>query len=181
MKKILIISAAAVATLAIAWSVYEQRRNREVVATLQTWMGKEITYPSCPRFITADTTVWEGKNGYTIFYCIDSTGCTACRLHLEMWVHFMNELNTASSSPVKLVFVTNVSDERNVRMAFTAHPEFTVINTWNDTTGNLKDLPCRAPINTFLLDSENKIITIGNPLVNNKVKSNYYKKIILTR
>lgn len=144
-------------------------------------MGKEVIYPSSQSFITLDSTLLMKKNFYTILYCIDSTGCTSCKLHLDMWVHFMDELNTASSSPVKLVFVTNVSDERKVRMAFAPHPEFTVINTWSDTMGNLKDLPCRAPINTFLLDSENKIITIGNPLVNDKVKSNYYKLILTSR
>lgn len=167
--------------MAIAWSVYEQRRNREVVATLQTWMGKEITWPSSPRFITADTTVWAGKNGYTILHCIDSAGCTACKLHLDMWVHFMTELNAASTRPAALAFITHTQDERKVRTTFAHHPEFTVINTWNDTTGNLKDLPCCAPINTFLLDSDNKIVTIGNPLVNDKVKSNYYKSILNSR
>lgn len=127
MKKILIIAAAAVAALVIARSLYEQGRNREMIATLQTWMGKEVTCPSTSHFIIGDTTVLTDKDGYTILHCIDSTGCTSCKLHLDMWVH------------------------------------------------------CQAPINTFLLDGENKIITIGNPLVNNKVKSNYYKLILTSR
>lgn len=71
----MIIAAAAVTVLIIAWSVYEQ----EVVATFQTWMGKEIT-------ITGGTTILTDKGIYTVPHCTGPAGCTSCKLLLDIRV-----------------------------------------------------------------------------------------------
>ena len=48
----------------------------------------------------------------------------------------------------------------------------------NNTFGLLNNLPKKVEYHTFLLDSDNRVLAIGNPVLNPKIKE-LYKRIIL--
>lgn len=98
-----------------------------------------------------------------------------------MWDYLMNEINQISAIPVKLVFLSSNDNKTQLLAAFNGFDRYPVLNTETWTTNFLSELPDRSPLNTILLDQSNRIISIENPLINKKIKTNYYNLILNNR
>ena len=115
---------------------------------------------------------------YRIVTYVDSAGCTPCAMKLPVWSNIMDELNMAVDIDIELLMVVMSPKTRElehiVRDVNFLHP------VCYDSAGvfsRYNTLPDKASHRTFLVDSDCKILAVGNPAVNPKVRE-LYRQII---
>ena len=154
-------------------------RRDDITQLVNKWEDKEIVFPAHSIFTVQgrDTVSFSFSDAnYKIVSYIDSVGCTGCKLYLPRWRRFMYEVDTLMNASVPFVFYfhpKNIEDLRYIirRDTFT-HP---VCLDVSDKFNILNHFPSEKAFQTFLLNKENKIIAIGNPILNPKVKELYLK------
>ena len=147
----------------------KERINRLV----SEWSGKEIVYPNDMQFTSlGNDTNYLFKNEYTVMTYVDSIGCTSCKLKLPQWKEFINELDSIGNTSVLFFLYPKNKKELTylLKRDRFAHP---VCIDENDSFNKLNHFPSDMMFQTFLLDKENKVVAIGNPIQNPKVKELY--------
>lgn len=152
----------------------EDRINRLV----HEWSGKVIVYPNNLHFtVLGNDTNYLPKNEYTIVTYVDSMGCVSCKLKLMEWKRLITQLDSIKNTSV-LVFLHPKDKKEMTRILkrdkFT-HP---VCFDEEDAFNKLNKLPADMTFQTLLLDKNNKVVAIGNPIHNPKVKELYLKIIL---
>ena len=109
---------------------------------------------------------------------VDSIGCTSCKLQLHRWKEFLSEVDSLTNGNVPFLFYFHPKDIKELRYltrrdAFT-HP---VCFDEKDDFNQLNHFPSEMMFQTFLLDRENRVIALGNPIQNPKVKELYLNLI----
>ena len=141
------------------------------------WEGKEILFPAHSTFTIQgkDTVDFEFRNAeYKIVTYIDSVGCTSCKLQLSRWKEFMTEVDSLASSSVPFLYYFHPKDIKELRY-LTRRDGFTypVCFDKEDGLNRLNRFPSDMAFQTFLLDKDNKVVAMGNPVLNPKVKELY--------
>lgn len=168
--------------LLLVFFIFHSCKNVErnnITQLVQEWENKEIVLPANSTFtvLGKDTVDFSFANAdYKIISYVDSIGCTSCKLHLPHWRRFMYEVNTLMSASIPFLFYfhpNNIEDLCYIirRDKFT-HP---VCIDEFDEFNSLNHFPKESAFQTFLLNKENKVIAIGNPILNPKVKELYLK------
>ena len=144
---------------------------------LKEWLGKEVRFPANPVFTIQgkDTVDFAMDADYKILTYVDSAGCISCKLQLDRWKGFMEEEDFTS---VRFLFFLSPEKRRDIlgtlkSNAFT-HP--VCIDETNELN-RLNHFPTELGGQTFLLDKNNHIVAIGNPIHNPKIKELYLKII----
>lgn len=144
---------------------------------MKEWSGREIVFPKSMHFTALGTdTNYLPKSEYKIISYVDSIGCTSCKLRLAQWEKLIIQLDSIGNSSVLFFLHPKDQNELNYilkRDNFT-HP---LCIDRNDSLNKLNHFPSEMAFQTFLLDKDNKVIAIGNPIHNPSVK-NLYLKII---
>jgi hypothetical protein len=156
------------------------RKTSEVENIVKEWIGKHIQLPDIKPVIPylrmkRDTVLLKpADKEYKILLYTDSMGCTKCKFKLHIWESYIKEFNSKASflfyfhpkTEEELVFFL-----KNERFAYTVY-----IDNRNELY-KLNQFPPNPMFHCFLLDRNNKVISIGNPVNNPKVWK-LYKKII---
>ena len=148
---------------------------------VKEWEGKEILFPAHSTFTIQgkDTVDFDFKGAaYTIVTYIDSVGCTSCKLQLHRWKELVKEVDSLTNGDVPFLFYFHPKDIKELRYltrrdAF-AYP---VCFDEKDDFNRLNRFPSEMMFQTFLLDKENRVIALGNPIQNPKVKELYLNLI----
>lgn len=159
-----------------------QKNDRAKVESLvKEWNNKEIRFPDNPvftRFVTDTVPYRIPKTDYKVVVFVDSVGCISCKLQLPKWKEFMHEVDSLSDGNVPFVFFFQTKDVRELRYILRrdnfSHP--VCIDT-EDSFYKLNRFPGEMMFQTFLVDSENRVKVIGNPIHNLSVKDLYLKEI----
>ena len=167
-----------VCLLVVSCSESEKERLSRLV---QEWEGKEILFPAHSTFTIQgkDTVDFDFKGAaYTIVTYIDSVGCTSCKLQLHRWKELVKEVDSLTNGDVPFLFYFHPKDIKELRYltrrdAF-AYP---VCFDEKDDFNRLNRFPSEMMFQTFLLDKENRVIALGNPIQNPKVKELYLNLI----
>lgn len=139
-------------------------------------LGKQITYPTEMPFIiyTGGTNFTEGyfssdslsnSNRFKILCTTDSSGCTGCKLQLDKWKSLMGELRPYAVEFLFFVHPKNVDDFKYIVLNEDFQQPLCL---------DVKNVFCN--LNPFimnqvvLLDSNNRIVVIGNPIEDKEVK-----------
>ena len=148
---------------------------------VQEWEGKEILFPTHSTFTIQgkDTVDFDFKGAaYTIVTYIDSVGCTSCKLQLHRWKELVKEVDSLTNGDVPFLFYFHPKDIKELRY-LTRRDAFTypVCFDEKDDFNRLNRFPSEMMFQTFLLDKENRVIALGNPIQNPKVKELYLNLI----
>lgn len=144
------------------------------------WTGKEVVLPGRLKFHVLDdeVNVESQKPDFRIINFIDSSGCTGCRMKLNHWADLINEFKSIPGIDVEcltIVSTDNVDDITSIlKQSNYLHP---VAIDPENTFLKSNNLPAQSAYHTFLLDSSDKVVVIGNPVLNPKIKK-LYKQII---
>lgn len=155
--------------------------GRERIAHLVTeWQGKEIQLPTNGVFTIQgrDTVQFPIEASYKILAYVDSTGCTSCRLQLHKWKELMEEIDSVSNKSVQFLFYLTPKSVRDARY-ITRRDDFThpLCIDVNNEIDRMNHFPKEEMFHTFLLDADNKVKVIGNPIHNKAVRSLYLETI----
>lgn len=155
--------------------------KKEVITRLVTeWQGKEITLPDSAIFTIQgkDTVDVDLDSKYKILVYVDSTGCTSCRLQLHKWKEFITEVDSITHHSVQFLFYLTPKNVKEARY-ITRRDDFTYpmcIDPKNKINAH-NHFPKEDVFHTFLLDADNKVQVIGNPIHNSAVRELYLKTI----
>lgn len=157
----------------------QNKKKEEAINSVKEWIGKEILFPKNSIFtIRGKDTIDFSLNvsDYKIVSYIDTAGCTTCQLKLAEWQRFMNEVDAASSTHTPFIFYLYPKNVKDLLIEFRREAfDYPVCLDEKDEFNRLNKLAESKALRTFLLDKENKIVAIGNPIENTNVKKFYLK------
>lgn len=155
--------------------------NKDTIANIvQEWQGREFKFPRKEVFSTSteDTRPLNFVNKYKIITYTDSIGCVPCRMQLKQWSRLANTLDSLTTSRVlviKYVCPQNITDLKyDLTRDGYRHP---VCIDLSDSLNKLNHFPDDERFRCFLLDENNRVILIGNPVQNPKIKDLYIRTI----
>lgn len=157
--------------------IKKQRLKQEILA----WNGKQICLPeNIENKSTLSDSLFEKliSTKYKVLIYIDSLGCTPCKLQLDEWNQMINETRKINES-VSFLFYINVNDykivEESVRMSMFDYP---LIYDIDNEINHLNQLSNNPQFHVFLLDSNNKVLLVGNPISNQGIKNLFLQQIL---
>ena len=176
MKKLLYIS------LLLSLLTACKENNKEKFALLvQEWQGKEIVFPqdmAFTRFVTESVDYRIPDAEYKVLVYVDSVGCTSCKLQLLKWKELIAHVDSATNGNVPFIFIFQSKDDRELRYILKCDNfDSPVCIDRNNRFNSSNRFPQDITFQTFLLDKDNKVKVIGNPVHNLAVRDLYLKQI----
>ena len=159
-----------------------KENNKEKFAQLvQEWQGKEIVFPQdmvFTRFVT-DTVDYQIPDAeYKVLIYVDSIGCTSCKLQLHKWKELIAHTDSVTNGSISFIFVFQSKDDKELRYILKRDNfDRPVCIDQDSRLDKLNKFPQDITFQTFLLDKNNKVKVIGNPVHNLAVRDLYLKQI----
>ena len=154
--------------------------TRRAVNEYNRWINTTIELPENIVFVRDifDTVSVKLDSPLKIFSYNDSSGCLNCNLSLSRWKSFINEIMSLSGDKVtfvQVVSVTNMLTLKDVIYGSMFHYPLCIDKI--DTINKLNHFSDDYNYRTFLLDEDNRVVLIGNPVQNLKIKDLYIRTI----
>lgn len=164
-------------TLGLFLSCKESERDH-IARLLHEWENKSIIYSSDTSFVSYgrhSIQKYDMKHkGYAIVTYVDSTGCMSCKLQLLEWGKLIETLDSVSNGTVPCLFFFNPKNKKDlIGLLKRTRFSYPVCIDENDSINKLNHFPSDMTFQTFLVDKDNKVVAIGNPIHNPKVKDLY--------
>ena len=159
--------------ISFVYSCKDYKKRKEIEKIVNEWTGKEILFPeniSC--YIAGQDTLPQICNTlfqreFKILLYVDSLGCSSCRLNLFEWKQLMEEADSLFQGNVGFLLFFQPKSERESSYLFTRDQfDYPVFIDINGTIDQLNGFPKEMDYQCFLLDSNNKVLIIGNPALN---------------
>jgi hypothetical protein len=162
-------------------SCKENKKNIETKNILKEWIGQTIKFPDIKPFcLLSKDSILEIDNkskDYKILLYVDSTGCTICQLRLAIWKTYIEELG----DKIEFLFYLRPKTERELSAILKiAQFNYPVFIDRDNELNKLNQLPSNPQYQCFLLDSNDRIVSVGNPANNHEIWE-LYTKIITNR
>lgn len=151
-------------------------RDSEQRAVVEEWMGKEIVIPENLTFQIQDTPInYDFNNAdFKIVTYIDSTGCTGCKMKLRMWDKFINEIMRRDDVSVSFIMIINTTHSDKIKdIIYQNDFKHPISIDSDDLFNKVNEFPKHDNFRTMLLDLDNRVLAIGNPVYNPNIKELY--------
>jgi hypothetical protein len=178
-KHILLLTAFFVLSL----SACKDKKMVKTEVVVKEWLGKIIEFPDFKPVIpyTKDKDTLNsikyaitGDKEYKVLFYADSSGCTSCKLQVHIWKSYIEELNLK----VDFMFYFHPKAEKELLLllkhALFSYPVFFDVK---NELNKLNNFPIDPQYQCFLLDKNDRVLAIGNPIHNPKIWD-LYKQII---
>lgn len=147
---------------------------------VNAWLGRKIQFSEEALFVgvceDSMRTYVPHITEYAILTYINSEGCFSCKLQLPQWENLMNELSSLNLSQVPVLFIFNPDDKQAlISLLRKVKFDYPVYIDTDDVLNQLNKFPTEMEFQTFLLDKEARVVAMGNPILNPKVKNLYLK------
>ena len=166
----------------VLFSSCKEGKKEQFARLVQEWQGKEIVFPqdmAFTRFVTEPVDYRIPDAEYKVLVYVDSVGCTSCKLQLPKWQKLIAHVDSATNGNIPFIFVFQSKDDRELRYILKRDNfDRPVCIDRNNRFDELNQFPQDITFQTFLLDKDNKVKVIGNPVHNLAVRDLYLKQII---
>ena len=150
--------------------------NKEQQDIVAEWVGREIVIPGELGFQVGNVPVdydFDAADFKIVTY-VDSSGCTNCRMKLKDWEKVINSFKSSPDIDVNFLMIVGSDKREEIERLIRDNNFHNPVAI--DSAGlfsRTTPLPSRPEHQTFLLDADNKIIALGNPVYNPKIKELY--------
>lgn len=119
------------------------------------------------------------KKGFKLVVYADSVGCTTCAInHIDSWNRFIDYAKQFDNQ-LRFCFIFSPMKEELRRTKLMIANTIFDYPILLDTLGEFEKLNPHLPKNrsfhVFLLDENNKVILVGNPMRNKRIEEMFYK------
>lgn len=160
----------------ILWSCSTDKSDYTTLVA--EWQGREIKLPVVMTDVLTGDTINLSEADFSILSYVDSAGCTSCKMKLPIWNEFANLLDSISDATVQFIFVVNSNDDKEISYLLKRDSyNYPVFIDSLDEVNSTNAFPSDHTVQTFLLDHSNKVIAIGNPIINKSIMD-FYSSII---
>ena len=178
MRRILIFHIAIVAVFLYSC---QNKQKKEITQIVKEWQGKEIVFPEKMIFTQfgQDTVPYSlSESPYKIVMYVDSVGCTSCKLQLHKWKEFITELDSLTRGSVPVLFIFHPKDKREIFYLLKRDDiDIPVCIDEKDRINAINRFPENQSFQCFLIDKDNKVVYIGNPVHNPRIREMYLARI----
>ncbi len=116
------------------------------------------------------------KTPYKMLALLDTVACISCQLRLDDWKRFMADMDSVSHGQITYLFMVRPFSKREFHIEL-KNEEFTLPVCLDDTNlRQMNGIPMKGT-HIFLLNQMNRIVCVGNPITNMKIKT-LYRKIL---
>ena len=159
-----------------------QDKQKEIITLLvKEWQGKQILFPENMVFtkFASDTTNFViPTSDYKVLVFVDSIGCTSCKLQLSRWKEFIRYTDSISQKNIPFLFFFQFDDQWEIHsLLIRENFDKPICLDRSDSLNQLNHFPKDIRFQVFLLDKNNKVVVIGNPVHNPNVKELYLEEI----
>ena len=164
-------------TILLVLSACKSDRDR-MADIVEEWQGREIVFPEVMTdFQTGDTIDLSDVN-FTIFTYVDSVGCTACKMKLPVWREFLHSLDSIANGNVRFVMIVDGADIKELSYLTKRYGfEYPIYVDAGHRMSDTYSFPDKVALQTFLLDKDRKVMSIGSPVYSSDIEQ-MYKAII---
>ena len=154
--------------------------SQDVQTLVKHWTGETVEMPmqSVWTVDAVDTITLKGGQKISIVNYIDSIGCIRCKSQLPAWKYFIDEIHNMFGEKVSVMIFMHphriVDAKYAIRRDSFPYP---VCIDVNDDFNKLNHFPDDDRFHCFLLDENNRVVLIGNPVQNPKIKDLYIRTI----
>lgn len=165
----------------LLFSSCQDKGKAKIADLVSKWQGKEILFPErmvYSRFLE-DTVHFKTQNcKLKVLVYVDSTGCTGCKLQLPKWKTFIAQVDSLTESYIPFIFVFQSQDRDYLRTMLKQNNfDYPVCTDSENKFNGLNHFPNDITFQTFLLDENNRIKVIGNPIHNLSIQELYLREI----
>ena len=158
----------------VAFASCKNNANTNMISNIvREWQGKEVLFPDNPVFTIygLDTVDYKFRTAdYKVVSYVDSVGCLSCKLQLDKWKDVIRRIDSVADVRVSFVFFFSPEKQRDVAYATKSggfdHP---IVLDLKNEFNTLNHFPVDFNFQTMLLDKDNKVVTIGNPVQSPKI------------
>ena len=159
-----------------------QDKQKEIITLLvKEWQGKQILFPEnmvFTRFASDTTNFVIPTSDYKVLVFVDSIGCTSCKLQLSRWKEFIRYTDSISQKNIPFLFFFYFDDQWEIHsLLIRENFDKPICLDRSDSLNQLNHFPKDIRFQVFLLDKNNKVVVIGNPVHNPNVKELYLEEI----
>ena len=155
----------------------KETKNEKIAHQLNKWLDKEIYFPQNIEFISLggkSRNLLQEQWDYAIVSYVDSIGCISCKLQLDIWKKLIEKKDEVFGKKVSvLLFLHPLSRKELLDLLKKYKFDYPVCIDENDSFNKLNHFPSDMMFQTFLLDKNDKVVAIGNPVHNPKIKELY--------
>ena len=152
-----------------------------LVNTVKEWKGKEIKFPAKSVFTKymCDTVKFDTDSDFKLMIYVDSTGCTSCKLQLHKWKSFLSEMDSVAKGKIDYLFYVCPKDKREFEHILKRDKfDYPICIDEYDSLNIMNNFSSDPRFQVLLLDKENRVIAIGNPILNPKIKDLYFNILL---
>jgi hypothetical protein len=165
-------------------SCKENKQRTEAQQIVTAWTGKQILFPDdyqCS-FSGKDTASHVCSDlfdkEYKILLYVDSAGCSDCRLKLFEWKQLIADADSLFEGKVGFLFFFQPKNKKEMVYLFKKDAfDYPACMDMNKTIERLNHFPEQPQYQCFLLDRDNRVLMIGNPVMNPKIWELYKAQI----
>ncbi len=163
---------------ALFCACYKPTDKELIQKAVEEWQGKHLELPRDMEDFLTGNTIDLNDADFTILTYVDSTGCTGCKMKLPLWKEFLNSLDTVCDLDIRFLMIVNSSNIRELRYLLKRDSfDYPVYIDSNNNVAEFNSIPKEHILQTFLLDENEKVLAIGNPVYSSKIEK-LYKNII---
>ena len=154
--------------------------NKEQRGIVAEWTGKEIVIPEGLGFQVDNIPVdydFDAADFKIVTY-VDSAGCTNCRMKLKDWDKVIDGFKSSPDVDVSFLMIVDSDKREEIERLVKDNDFHHPVSI--DSAGLFRKanpLPSKPEHQTFLLDADNKVIALGNPVQNPKIRELYARLI----
>jgi len=168
--------------LILLFCACKETEKDKIARLVNEWESRGLVFPETSVFtiLGRDTIAFDTDGcDYRIFTYIDSIGCTSCKLQLFKWKELITEFDSLTHNNTAFLFCFHPKSKKDIAYILKRDKfEYPVCIDDADSINKLNQFPDEMMFQTFLLNKENRVIAIGNPVNNPKVKELYLKLVL---
>lgn len=153
----------------------------DITAMVAEWHGRSLEMPiNFKTVIMGRDTICNFKHkSYAIVSFVDSSNCTSCRLRLSSWKDFIYNLDSLNEDSIPVYFILHPIDINELATILKRYDfSYPVCIDKDNSFKQLNNISDNEMFHTFLLDKDNKVVAVGNPVYNSKIKELYFNIVL---
>ena len=165
----------------ICTSLSCNKQNEVFQRIVNEWQNKEIVFVDslCSKIYGRDTLLSPISlgNTYKILSYIDTSDCIECKLKFQEWNRLIKESDSLHLK-VDFVFVANLNHYYLLEKSQKINKfDRAIYYDYKDLINKKNKFPKNFMFQTFLLNSQNSVVLVGNPAINPKLWDLYKREI----
>lgn len=157
--------------------------NEKIIQLLTEWQCKNIVLPENVTFIDKDHKEYRISDcEYKVLVYIDSIDCLSCKLKLLEWESFVNYINLKSPYKLTAIFIFGFNQDQEIDNKM-KEAEFSCFYCFDeeDEICKINKFPIEEGLDTYLLDVNDQVLLIGNPIKSSEIKDLYFDVLNLNQ